>query len=654
MFKDIRKVFATISPLLINGTNKIRTLGSLVLTIANVTFSVGIPIILFKSLAQNSINIGRIAALGGIWTAGKILPEVRTRLLGPLSTTISINLSEKIIAHVYDLPLEENITSPTGGTIQLIFSTFQSIRQFIPALLGSFIPGNIEVVTASIVFGCLYGPVIGIIIPSIAVIHISIMFIFARKAVNSQKNLTNEGYKFYGHILSALGNYENIHYFGNRDYTVAENRAIFGAFEKVANNNLNLVNKHALVQNILLGLSLVGILSYSAVRAADDLAPIDLLIITYYLLNYLSLLGNMAQSVKDLNSSFIDLEKIINFLEKLSPVAEKKEALTLQINPEQACIEFRNVTFKYADKIILQNVSFVAKPLEKTAIVGLSGAGKSTILRLLLRFYDINDGAILINGINIRDITLASLRACFSIVPQTPILFNKDIEENIRYGNIKATDQQLQLAVQNARLKTYIADLPEGMKTMVGELGAKVSGGQKQRIAIARAILKNGPIYFLDEATSSLDATTEREIQSNFDEITANRTTLTVTHRLNTITNADNIIYLDDGIIAEQGTFDQLMKQKGKFHGSMVNYCDSLGIDVESVRPHTKRPPSNGMNTPLNRFFPTASAPQNADFFSDISSTSQIDIPDDIKNNTEEDNDVEHGLLFSEPTPAPT
>jgi ATP-binding cassette subfamily B (MDR/TAP) protein 6 len=229
-------------------------------------------------------------------------------------------------------------------------------------------------------------------------------------------------------------------------------------------------------------------------------------------------------------------------------------------------IEFRNVYFHYnVEKPILKGVSFIAKPGETIALVGTSGAGKSTIIRLLFRFYDIQDGAILIDGQNIRNIKQSTLRQCIGVVPQDTVLFNDNIRYNIRYGRVGATDEEVERAADYADMNERIMSFPQQYETIVGERGLKLSGGEKQRVAIARTILKNPSIILLDEATSALDTQTERNIQASLLRVCQGRTTIIVAHRLSTIIHADQILVLQDGEIFERGTHDELLASVGLY-----------------------------------------------------------------------------------------
>jgi ATP-binding cassette subfamily B protein len=272
---------------------------------------------------------------------------------------------------------------------------------------------------------------------------------------------------------------------------------------------------------------------------------------------------------REIRQGLTDIEQMFDLLEVEPEVVDRPDARELQIR--QGAIAFKDVRFSYdAARPILKGISFEVPAGKTVAIVGPSGAGKSTISRLLYRFYDIQSGAITIDGQDVREVTQASLRKAIGMVPQDTVLFNDTVAYNIRYGRPAATEEEMQTAAEIAQIDRFIKQLPEGYDTKVGERGLKLSGGEKQRVAIARTILKAPPILILDEATSALDTTTEHEIQSALDTVSRNRTTLVIAHRLSTVINADEIIVLRGGEIAERGTHAALLEQNG-LYASMWN-----------------------------------------------------------------------------------
>jgi ATP-binding cassette subfamily B protein len=272
---------------------------------------------------------------------------------------------------------------------------------------------------------------------------------------------------------------------------------------------------------------------------------------------------------REIKQALIDIEKMFAILSRDPEIKDKPDAPALTV--KAGAIRFENVTFAYEpDRPILKGISFEVPAGHTIAVVGPSGAGKSTLSRLLFRFYDITGGRILIDGQDIRDVTQNSLRQAIGVVPQDTVLFNDTIRYNIRYGRWEASDADVEEAARLARIDDFIRRSPKGYETEVGERGLKLSGGEKQRVAIARTILKAPPILVLDEATSALDSHTEKDIQDALDRVAQNRTTLVIAHRLSTIVGAEEIIVLDQGVIAERGTHAQLLR-RGGLYASMWN-----------------------------------------------------------------------------------
>jgi len=312
----------------------------------------------------------------------------------------------------------------------------------------------------------------------------------------------------------------------------------------------------------MFGITIMLVMSAYGIKNGDINVG-GFVVINAYMLQLYQPLNFLGSVYREIRQALTDMENMFSLLE-VSQISKDDLKDIPQSNVAE--IRFDKVSFDYdIRRTIIKNISFIVPNGKKVAIVGPTGAGKSTISRLLFKFYDPKEGGIYINNININKISQESLRKMIGVVPQDTVLFNDTIYYNIAYGNTDATKEEVIRAAKNANIHNFISTLPNGYETIVGERGLKLSGGEKQRVAIARTILKDPKIFFFDEATSALDSSTEKEIQKNLENISKDKTTLIIAHRLSTAANADNIIVLDKGVIIEQGTHESLLLKKGKY-----------------------------------------------------------------------------------------
>jgi len=369
----------------------------------------------------------------------------------------------------------------------------------------------------------------------------------------------------WGRILASASAYERAHFFGNVDIEVKKTRECFSSVSTKMTRVFYSEHKEA---GLLMFVSLFmtgGIVSLLLFYISSDIEPIELFSLAFYFIIFMGSLEQYALQISNIRSAVAEYKTYDEFVERVSPVADKDGAKDIDITKNPS-IEFRNVSFSYEGKEVLRDISFKIDGGQMLGLVGPSGCGKSTIMRLLMRFYAISEGQILVNGKDISEVKAESLRKLFSVVTQNAHLFNGTVRQNIAYGKLGSSEEAIAKAADMAELKfgDKVEDIT--MDKECGENGAKLSGGQQQRVSIARAMLKNGSIYLLDEPTTGLDGVVAQQLQKTLDSISKDSTTICITHYLSDLKRAQQILYLDAGKIVERGTYDELMQLEGEFY----------------------------------------------------------------------------------------
>ncbi len=468
--------------------------------------------------------------------------------------------------HLHGLSLRYHLERKTGGLSRIIERGTRGIDFILRFMLFNILPTLLEIFLITYIFWAEFGVFYALITLSSLVSYILFTTYVTDWRLKFRRKMNDQDTKANTKAVDSLLNFETVKYFTNEEHEAQRFDQALKAYENAAVKSqlsLTLLNigQGAIIS---IGLVVVLIMAANGVKTGQftigEFVLVNSLLIQIYL--PLNFLGFVYREIKQ---SLVDMEKMFEVIATSTEVSDEEHALPLHI--KKGMIEFENVSFHYAaNRPILKNISFTVPAGTTTAIVGSSGAGKSTISRIIFRFYDVIEGTVKIDGQDIRNIQQKSLRNNIGVVPQDTVLFNDTIEYNISYGDPKADKNAIVEAAKLAQINDFINNLPEGYNAEVGERGLKLSGGEKQRVAIARTILKNPPILLLDEATSALDSHTEREIQSSLDTIAQGRTTIVIAHRLSTVTNADQIIVLDKGEIVEKGTHADLLQIKGEYY----------------------------------------------------------------------------------------
>ncbi len=502
-------------------------------------------------------NVGRILMTG--------LNQIRDAMFASVGQYAVRKLSSIVFRHMHALSLRYHLQRRTGGLSRVIERGTKGIEAIVRFTILNGGPTIIEFAFMAAViwyqFGFSYVVVIGVMIW--AYIWFSVKASDWRIAIRRDMNTNDTDAN--SKAVDSLLNFETVKYFGNEAWEAGRFDASMERYEKAAVKVWTSLAWLNFGQAVILGIGMGACMVMSALAVQAGTQTIGDFVLINALLLQLSIPLNFIGFIyREIRQGLTDLEAMFDLLEVEQEIQDSPGAKPLAIAKGE--IVFDNVDFSYdPDRAILKKVSFTVPAGKTVAIVGPSGAGKSTISRLLYRFYDVTGGRILIDGQDVRDIRQESLRAAIGMVPQDTVLFNDTVRYNIRYGRTGANDAEVEHAAEMAQIGNFIRSLPKGFLTEVGERGLKLSGGEKQRVAIARTLLKAPPILILDEATSALDTQTEREIQSALDEVSKNRTTLVIAHRLSTVINADEIIVLKAGEIAERGSHAALLKKKGLY-----------------------------------------------------------------------------------------
>ena len=542
----LAKVASVYTPLILG-----RAVDSLTELSSGINLLILIPIALIISY-----GVARIASL--------TFEGMRDALFSKVSQHAIREVSLTIFKHLHSLSLQFHLNRQTGALSKFIDRGTKGIDFLLRYVIFNVVPTFIEIILVSIILLNLYGYFYALITIITITIYVILTFIITQWRVQFRRDMNSADNSVSTKMIDSLLNFETVKYFNNENHEFNRLDVSLKKYELAANksrHSLSLLNIAQIIV-IMSGITIMLVMTAFGIRS-NDISIGGFVVINAYMLQLYQPLNFLGSVYREIQQSLVDMENMFNLLDEKSKVKDSLKQLKINSKTE---IKFSNISFGYDERrTVIKDISFEVPNGKKVAIVGPTGAGKSTISRLLFRFYDPTNGSIYINDENINSISQHSLRKIIGVVPQDTVLFNDTIHYNISYGDPKASEDDIINAAKNADIHNFVISLPDGYETIVGERGLKLSGGEKQRVAIARTFLKNPKILFFDEATSALDSTTEKEIQKNLENISKNKTTLIIAHRLSTAAYADNIIVLDKGSIIEQGSHNYLLDLKGKY-----------------------------------------------------------------------------------------
>ncbi len=512
-----------------------------------------------------AIAIALVAAYAGARFGGVLFDNLRNVVFERVGQEATRRLAENVFSHLHHLSMRFHMNRRTGAVTKVIERGTKSIDIMLYFLLFNIAPTLLELVLVSayfkIEFG--WGMVIATLLMVVSYIAYTTVITNWRNKLREQMNELDT--QTVAKSVDSLLNYETVKYFNAEDRETRRYAEVVRHYSDAAVKSENSLASLNIGQSLITNLMMAGAMGYvvwgwsRGQFTTGDVVTVNTLLAQLF--RPLDMLGMVYRTIRQ---GLTDMAAMFELVDTPAEITDRPDATTLSVIG--GAVAFENVRFGYdADRQILNDVSFRIEPGQTLAVVGPSGAGKSTIARLLFRFYDVTGGRIAIDGQDVRAVTQSSLRSAIGIVPQDTVLFNDSIGYNIGYGREGASQSEIEGAARGAAIHGFIASLPDQYEAKVGERGLKLSGGEKQRVAIARTLLKNPPILILDEATSALDSRTEAEIQATLERISERRTTITIAHRLSTVVNADQIIVLEAGRVAEQGTHSELLRMNGLY-----------------------------------------------------------------------------------------
>jgi ATP-binding cassette subfamily B protein len=528
-----------------------------------------------------------IVAYAGVRIAAAGFAELRDAIFAAVQMRASRDVARQTFEHLHGLSMRFHLDRQTGGLSNIILRGTLGIQTVLRLATFNVVPTIIELLLTVGILWRLFNVWYALITFAAVGCYMLFTFAFTAWRTKFRRTMNETDNEAQTKAIDSLLNFETVKYFGNEAHESRRFDESLARYEIASVKSQVSLNALNIGQATIISIALGVMMLMAANGVAHHHMSVGkfVLVNTYLMQLYIPL--NMLGFVYfGLNQGLVDMEQMFSLMRVDHEIKDKPGALVLAPQGPPAEIRFEDVHFSYnPDREILKGVTFTVRPGDKIAVVGPTGSGKSTISRMLFRFYDVTAGAVRINGTDIRDFTQHSLRAAIGVVPQDTVLFNDSIYYNIAYGKPDATREEIENAARLAQIHDFVTRLPQGYNTKVGERGLKLSGGEKQRVAIARTILKNPRILILDEATSALDTATEQEIGAALRSVARDRTTLVIAHRLSTITDADEILVLRDGQIVERGSHNSLLEMDGVYaamwaaQAELDEVAEDIGVD---------------------------------------------------------------------------